>query len=91
VSLPGSVTGFTDITGFTITMSAKKTLRHTPMFTKTATIVSGPACTFVFVIAQADTAGHGEGEYLYDVKVVDGSGNPMHTVRSTFNLKAPVT
>lgn len=90
-SLTATVTGYTTITGFTITMAAKKNVSDTSaIFTVTATIVDPTAGTISFPLTTTDTS-QPAGTYNYDVKIVDASGGIMHTKRSTFEITEPIT
>lgn len=91
-TINGTVTGFGDITGYTITFSAKIDLNPntTPIFTKTATIINGATGTFTIALTSTDTDQKPD-IYNYDFKLVDGSGKIVHTKRSIFEITETVT
>jgi hypothetical protein len=91
-TISGTVTGISSIAGYIITFSAKKGTNKsiTPIFTKTAIIDNPTAGTFHFNLTSTDT-NQVEDMYNYDIKVLDGSGNIMHTKRSVFEITAIVT
>lgn len=90
ITISGTVTGFSDITGYTITMSAKAVTTSNKIFTKTATIDNPTSGTFHFNLTPTDTSQTPD-IYNYDFKVVDTSGNIQHTLSSSFLIVEPIT
>jgi len=90
-SIAGQLTGYTSIAGFTISMSIKENPTDTsPLFTTTASIIDPVAGTFSFPFTSQQTD-QAENIYNYDVKVVDASGNTLHTVRRLMEITEPIT
>lgn len=90
-TISGTLTGVTTITGYIITMSAKANITDTsPIFTLTATIDNATSGTFHFTPTTTNT-NIPENIYNYDIKVIDSSGNILHTQRSVFEITKAIT
>lgn len=91
-TVQGEANALGDITGWSITFSAKKgTNPNTlPLFTITAVVTNGPAGLFYIPFTSLETT-QTEDIYNYDLKFVDTQGNVMHTQRSVFEISQSIT